>query len=96
MGFFAPATGSSLDTEVEIVGAEKAAVWLQIVAADNSSASAAIYDDTTCTAGRQIGRLAASASRMGPVVGPFISTCSIYLGNLEGGSVNAWVRPTSR
>ena len=96
MGLFAAATGSSLDAPVQVVGSEKAAVWLQIVAANNTPASALIYDDTTSTAGRQIARLAVPASWMGPMVGPFISTCAVYVGNLTGGSVNAWVRPVNR
>ena len=95
MGYLMPSSGSSFGA-VGNASATNQAVWLQIVAANNTPASALIYDDTTSTAGRQIARLAVPASWMGPIVGPFISSCQIYVGNLSGGSVTVWVRRTSR
>ena len=100
MGLFVPTAGSTIagGSEVSVEGAEKAAVWFSITANDDGfGASAEIFDDTGCTiADRQILRLATSACTMSPLIGPFISTCGIYIAGIDGGSVNIWVRPTSR
>jgi len=97
MGYPFPTGGSVLGAAGSVPSSCKAAVWLQIVAGMTvPGASALVYDDSTSTAGRQVARLAAPACQMGPMIGPFISTCEIYVGNLTGGSVNIWVRPTNR
>lgn len=96
MSLFVPTSGSVLDADVTIVGSEKALVWAQIVAADDSSASAHLFDDSAETDGRQIARLATGPCTMGPVFGPFLSTCSVTLGDLAGGCVIVGTRPVSR
>ena len=97
MGYLMPASGSSLGSGGSIVGSTKAAVWLSLTAATNTTASVLIGDDSSnSTAGRQIGRLTAAACTTTPLHGPFISVCGLYLYGLTGGSVNAWVRMTSR
>ena len=96
MGYLMPGSGSTFGA-VGNASATNMPVWLQIVAGMTApGASALIYDDSTSTAGRQIARLAAPACQMGPIIGPFTSSCQIYIGNLTGGSVNVWVRRLSR
>ena len=95
MGYLMPSSGSSFGAPAD-ASATNMPVWLQIVAANTTGASALIYNDSTSTAGRQIARLAAPACNMGPLTGPFTSSCQIYIGNLTGGSVTVWVRRISR
>ena len=95
MGYLMPSSGSSFGAPAD-ASATNMPVWLQIVAATNTTASALVYNDSTSTAGRQIARLTAAACYAGPMIGPFTSSCQIYIGNLTGGSVNVWVRRISR
>lgn len=91
-----PGSGSSFGAPAD-ASATNMPVWLQIVAAvGTTAASALVYNDSTSTAGRQIARLTAAACTAGPMIGPFTSSCQIYIGNLTGGSVNVWVRRISR
>lgn len=95
MAILVPSSGSTLDAPSAVYGSSAAGaiVWLQMVAAFTTGASALIYSDSTSTAGRQIARLSAPASTMGPLWGPIISSCQIYIGNLGGGCVNVLVKP---
>ena len=99
MGLFAATSGCTLEAgdEVAIANSEKAAVWVSIVSDDGPfGASAIIYNDDTCTTGSELAHLHAPACQLSPQLGPFISTCALYVGNIEGGSVNVWVRDVSR
>ena len=95
MGLFAATGGSSLAVAGSIVGSEKGAVWLSLVA-EGGSGSALVYDDPSgSVAGRQIARLLAADGVQSPQIGPIISTCGLYLGNFDNASVNALVRPSA-
>ena len=97
MGFLAPIAACVLATSASIPNASNMAFWFGIVGSGTvPGASALIYDSSTSTAGKEIARLAVSACEMSPMIGPYFPASGLFCGNITGGCVLIWYRPTSR
>ena len=97
MGYLAPTAACVLATSASIPNASNMAFWFNIVGSGTvPGASALIYDSATSTAGKEVARLAVSACEMSPMIGPYFPASGLFVGNITGGSVNVWYRPTAR
>jgi len=90
-----PSSGSILTGAASVPGGTAGTpAWFYIVAgAATGGGSALLYNDTACTAGREVVLLRATANEQGPQVGPFFATCTLYLGPVSSGSVVVWTGP---
>ena len=97
MGYLAPTAACVLATSASIPNASLQAFWFNIVGSGTvPGASAILYDSSTSTAGKEIARIATGASDMSPMLGPYFPASGFFAGNISGGCVNVWYRPTAR
>jgi hypothetical protein len=75
-----------------VVGSERRPVWFGLVAGA-AAASATFWGSSGSTGGASsIITLNALAGTTVPMIGPFVSACGVYVGNITTGSAFVWMR----